>query len=38
VIEPRATRQYLIDAFATQVRTRTGGIGQHEMRNWPTYI
>jgi acetyl-CoA carboxylase carboxyltransferase component len=38
VIEPRATRQYLIEAFANQVRARTGGIGQHEMRNWPTYI
>ncbi|MEJ8859664.1 carboxyl transferase domain-containing protein [Variovorax robiniae] len=38
VIAPQQTRAWLIDALATHRRDRNGGIGQHEMRSWPTYI
>lgn len=38
VIPPQHTRAHLIDALAAQRRERNGGIGQHEMRSWPTYI
>ena len=38
VIAPQQTRAWLIDALATHRRERDGGIGQHEMRAWPTYI
>jgi acetyl-CoA carboxylase carboxyltransferase component len=38
VIAPQQTRAWLIDGLATHRRERNGGIGQHEMRSWPTYI
>ena len=38
VIAPQQTRAWLIEALATHRRERDGGIGQHEMRSWPTYI
>lgn len=38
VIDPQQTRAWLVDALATHRRDRSGGIGQHEMRSWPTYI
>jgi acetyl-CoA carboxylase carboxyltransferase component len=38
VIAPQQTRAWLIDALATHQRERNGGIGQHEMRAWPTYL
>ena len=36
VIKPQETRAYLIRMFEIQRRRRTGGIGQHLMRCWPT--
>ncbi|MGQ7791740.1 acyl-CoA carboxylase subunit beta [Faunimonas sp. B44] len=36
VIKPQETRSYLIRMFDIQRRRRTGGIGQHLMRAWPT--
>jgi hypothetical protein len=38
VIAPQQTRTWLVDALATHQRERSGGIGQHDMRTWPTYI
>lgn len=38
VIAPQQTRAWLIEGLATHRRERSGGIGQHEMRSWPTYI
>lgn len=38
VIAPQQTRAWLIAALATHRRERDGGIGQHEMRAWPTYL
>jgi acetyl-CoA carboxylase carboxyltransferase component len=38
VIAPQQTRAWLIEALATHQRERNGGIGQHEMRAWPTTI
>ncbi|MGO4326191.1 acyl-CoA carboxylase subunit beta [Cupriavidus sp. 2TAF22] len=38
VIPPQQTRAWLIEALATHRREGNGGIGQHEMRAWPTYI
>lgn len=38
VIAPQQTRAWLIEALATHRRDRNGGIGQHEMRSWPTTI
>jgi len=38
VIAPQQTRTWLIDGLASHRRERNGGIGQHEMRSWPTYI
>ncbi|MET0540220.1 MAG: carboxyl transferase domain-containing protein [Variovorax sp.] len=38
VIAPQQTRAWLIEAMATHRRERNGGIGEHEMRSWPTYI
>ncbi|MDM0019130.1 acyl-CoA carboxylase subunit beta [Variovorax saccharolyticus] len=38
VIAPQQTRSWLIDALAAHRRERNGGIGQHEMRAWPTYL
>lgn len=36
VIKPQETRAYLIRMLDIQKRRRTGGIGQHLMRTWPT--
>jgi acetyl-CoA carboxylase carboxyltransferase component len=36
VIKPQETRAYLIRMFQIQQRRRSGGIGQHLMRTWPT--
>ncbi|RDW14068.1 acyl-CoA carboxylase subunit beta [Paracoccus thiocyanatus] len=36
VIKPQETRAYLIRMFDIQRRRRSGGIGQHLMRTWPT--
>jgi methylmalonyl-CoA decarboxylase subunit alpha len=36
VIKPQETRAYLIRAFHLHQRRRSGGIGQHLMRTWPT--
>lgn len=38
VIAPRDTRRFLVDALNFQRRTRSGGIGRHEMSTWPTYF
>ncbi|MDM0015800.1 carboxyl transferase domain-containing protein [Variovorax sp. J22P168] len=38
VIAPRQTRDWLVAGLATHRRERTGGIGAHELRAWPTYI
>jgi len=36
VIKPQDTRAYLIRMFDVHRRRRSGGIGQHLMRTWPT--
>ncbi len=36
VIKPQETRAYLIRMLDVQRRRRTGGIGEHLMRTWPT--
>lgn len=36
VIKPQETRAYLIRMLDVQKRRRSGGIGQHLMRTWPT--
>lgn len=36
VIKPQETRGYLIRMFDIQRKRRSGGIGQHLMRTWPT--
>jgi acetyl-CoA carboxylase carboxyltransferase component len=36
VIKPQETRAYLIRMLDIQRRRRTGGLGQHLMRTWPT--
>lgn len=36
VLDPRETRQWLIDTLAVHRRGPTGGIGQHRMATWPT--
>ncbi|MBI1219937.1 MAG: methylmalonyl-CoA carboxyltransferase [Rhodobacteraceae bacterium] len=36
VIKPQETRDYLIRMLDIQQRRRSGGIGQHLMRTWPT--
>jgi hypothetical protein len=36
VIKPQETRDYLIRMLEIQRRRRTGGVGQHLMRTWPT--
>ena len=38
VIAPQQTRAWLIQGLDTHRRERNGGIGQHEMRAWPTTI
>jgi len=38
VIDPRETRSYLVQALATHTDRRTGGVGRHELANWPTYF
>ncbi len=36
VIDPRETRQYLIDTLAVHFDRHTDGVGQHRLANWPT--
>jgi len=36
IIKPQETRAFLIRMFDIQRRRRSGGIGQHLMRTWPT--
>jgi acetyl-CoA carboxylase carboxyltransferase component len=36
VIEPRATRSYIIRALEISHNTRTKGISEHKLANWPT--
>ncbi|MYZ50155.1 acyl-CoA carboxylase subunit beta [Propylenella binzhouense] len=36
VIKPQETRRYLVRMFDIQRRRRSGGVGQHLMRAWPT--
>lgn len=36
VIDPRETRDYLVTSLATFRRSRSGGIGEHRLSNWPT--
>ena len=36
VIDPRRTRDYIIDALEISFNARTGGIGEHKLANWPT--
>jgi len=36
VIKPQETRDYVIRMFDIHRRRRTGGIGEHLMRTWPT--
>ncbi|MGI9409911.1 MAG: acyl-CoA carboxylase subunit beta [Hyphomicrobiaceae bacterium] len=36
VIKPQETRAYLIRMLDIQRRRRTGGVGEHLMRTWPT--
>jgi hypothetical protein len=36
VIKPQETRNYLIRMFEVQQKRRSGGVGQHLMRTWPT--
>ena len=36
VIDPRETRQYLMDMLEIYRDRMSGGIGQHLISNWPT--
>lgn len=36
VIKPQETRAYITRLFDIHRRRRTGGIGEHLMRSWPT--
>lgn len=36
IIDPRKTRQYLIDVITLISNSQTGGIGKHTLANWPT--
>jgi acetyl-CoA carboxylase carboxyltransferase component len=36
VIDPRETRDYIIQALEISQDRRTGGIGAHHLANWPT--
>lgn len=36
VLDPRETRQYLIDRLAIHRQRLSGGIGEHHLRTWPT--
>ena len=36
VIKPQETRDFLIRMLDLQRRRKTGGIGEHLMRTWPT--
>lgn len=38
VIDPRDTRAYVLAALKTHTDRRTGGVGRHELANWPTYF
>ncbi|MBI9082048.1 MAG: carboxyl transferase [Desulfobacterales bacterium] len=36
VIDPRTTRDYIVNALEVCRDSRTGGIGEHRLANWPT--
>ena len=36
VIDPRETRQYILQALEISRNRRTGGVGEHRLANWPT--
>jgi acetyl-CoA carboxylase carboxyltransferase component len=36
VIDPRKTRDYILQALEISRNQRTGGIGEHKLANWPT--
>ena len=36
VIDPRQTRDYIIEALEISFNSRTKGIGEHKLANWPT--
>jgi acetyl-CoA carboxylase carboxyltransferase component len=36
VIDPRATRDFIVDALDAHFDHRSGGIGEHLLANWPT--
>ena len=36
VVDPRETREFIINALDTHFNHRTGGIGQHLLASWPT--
>jgi acetyl-CoA carboxylase carboxyltransferase component len=36
VIDPRQTRNYIIEALEISFNSRTRGIGEHRLANWPT--
>ena len=36
VIDPRETRNFIIEALDISRNSRTGGLGEHKLANWPT--
>ena len=36
IIDPRETRDYIIKALDICRDSRSGGIGEHRLANWPT--
>ena len=36
VIDPRGTREYILQALEISRNRRTGGVGEHRLANWPT--
>lgn len=36
VIDPRETRDYVLQSLATYTSKRNGGVGEHLLSNWPT--
>lgn len=36
VIDPRETREFIVNSLKTYSASRTGGIGEHLLSNWPT--
>ena len=36
VVKPQETRDYVIRMLDVYQQRRSGGVGEHHMRNWPT--